>query len=129
MERRERKSQIIYITHKGKRILHIDHSAVEDLPNLEKTREFFAQARREVDSHPRGSVYLLTSMSPRMRFNSEMTALQKEFSQANTPYVRKSAVVGVTATMRAILATLRFFTGREIRAFETTEEALDWLAE
>jgi hypothetical protein len=41
----------------------------------------------------------------------------------------KSAVVGATAAMKAIMATLRFFTGRDIRAFDLQEEALDWLAE
>lgn len=49
--------------------------------------------------------------------------------QTNTPYMMKSAVVGASAAMKAVMATLRFFSGRDIRAFDTTEEALEWLAE
>jgi hypothetical protein len=129
MKKGEFKSRIEYITHKGRRIMHIDHTALEELPDLEQTRAFFAQARQEVDAQPVGSVRLLTSMSSRMRFNAEIAALEREFAQANTPYMKRSAVVGATAAMKAIMATLRFFTGRDIRAFDTTAEALDWLAE
>jgi hypothetical protein len=126
---RGKKSEFRYITHKGKQILHVDHSAIENLPDVEQSREFFARARREIDAQPLGSIRLLTSVSPKMWFNLDIINLQKEFAQANNPYIMKSAVVGATAASKAIIATLRFFTGREIRAFETVAEALDWLAE
>lgn len=129
MEKGGLKSRIGYITHKGRRILHVDHTALDAQPDIEQAKEFFALARREVDAQSLGSIRLLTSLSPQMRFNAEIAAMEREFAQANTPYVKKSAVVGATPTMKAIMATLRFFTGRDIRAFDTTEEALDWLVE
>ena len=129
MANSEFKSRIEYITHKGQRIMHINHGGVDDLPDVERTRTFFAHARQEIDAQPLGSIRMLTSMSTQMRFNSELAALEREFVQANSPYMLKSAVVGATAAMKAIMATLRFFTGRDIRAFDIQEEALDWLAE
>lgn len=129
MEKVVGRSRLDYITHKGVRILHIDHSAVEDMPDLVAARTFFEQARKEIASQPEGSVRLLTSMSPRLRFNTDLLTLEREFVRANTPYMRKSALVGGPALANAILASLRFLTGRDIRSFETTAEALDWLAE
>lgn len=129
MEEGQMKSRIDYITHKGRRIMHIDHSALEGLPDIDQARAFFAQARQEVDAQPLGSIRMLTSMSTQTRFNSELVALEKDFARSNTPYMKKSAVVGATAAVKAIMATLRFFSGRDIRAFDTAEEALDWLAE
>jgi|GEM_PF-182782 len=129
MESGELQSRIGYLVHNGRRILHIDHSAVDTLPRAEQARAFFARARKEIDGQPEQSILLLTSLSPAMRFDAELAALEREFAQANTPYVRKSAVVGATAAAKAIMATLRFFTGREIRSFATTAEALDWLTQ
>ena len=122
-------TRIEWISHKGEQILHIDHSQVAGLPDVEAAREFFKQAREEVSSHPPKSVRLLTTMSSEMRFNMELAALEREFVQANTPYMKKSAVAGATAAIKAIIATLRFATGRDIRTFDSKEEALDWLAE
>jgi len=79
-----------------------------------KDREFFALARPEGRlPAPKSISGLLTSMSSRMRFNAEIARWTREFAKANTPTMLKSAVVGTTAAMKAILATLRFLTGRE----------------
>ena len=123
------RSRLSYIVHKGVRILHIDHSEVVDLPAVEAAQAFFEMARKEVASQPAGSVRMLTTMSPRLRFNTELTTLERQFVQANTPYMKRSAVVGLPPLGKAILATLRFASGRDIRAFDTAEEALDWLAQ
>lgn len=129
MEGTARGSSMDHLVHKGVRILHVDHTAVQELPDTETTRAFFEQALKEIESQPKGSVLLLTSMSLHTRYDAEVVALQREFARANTPYVKKSAVVGASPLAKAIMATLRFVTGRDIRSFETTSEALDWLVE
>jgi hypothetical protein len=129
MDKVETQSRFGHLMHKGKKVMHVDHTAIVDMPDVENLRTFFAMAHKEIAAEPAGSVRLLTSLTPKVSFNSEISALQREFAKDNTPYVTKSAVVGVKPIMRALIATLCFITGRDIRAFETTEEALDWLVE
>lgn len=53
----------------------------------------------------------------------------KSYSKANSPFVKKSAVVGATGLRRIILQGVRMFTGRDIRPFDDCESALNWLVD
>lgn len=125
----ERTNPIKYVTHKGQEIMLFDLTGVTDTPDPETSAAFYERARQEFASKPPGSVRMLVALSPNIRFNKEMVAAEREVAQKATPYLKKSAVVGSSQLGMAIIATLRFFTGRDIRTFDTMEEALDWLAE
>mgnify|MGYP001769268534 CR=1 FL=1 len=51
----------------------------------------------------------------------------KDFSKAITPYVIASANVGVTGLKKIIVMSLNKLTGRDLKLFDTREEALEWL--
>jgi hypothetical protein len=45
------------------------------------------------------------------------------------PHIRASAATGVSGIKRVVFQSLLRIIGREIKLFETAEEALDWLAQ
>lgn len=61
-------------------------------------------------------------------FNIRAVEEIKAYAKFNTPYVKASAVVGVTGIRRVILEAIIKLTGRAVVSFASEEEALDWLA-
>lgn len=110
---------------KGKKILYFDARKMpgEDLSGL---KVMLAKAREMIDAQPRGSVLILTDLRD-TGFTSESNSLMKDFSGANTPFVKASAVVGATGLRKMVIISIRTFTGRDIQTFDTSEEAEEWL--
>jgi hypothetical protein len=52
----------------------------------------------------------------------------KEFTKHNKPYVKASAVVGISGIKKIIFHAVMLFSGRKIHACDTLEQAKDWLA-
>jgi hypothetical protein len=52
----------------------------------------------------------------------------KEVAASNAPWVKASAVIGVSGLLQVALIAVTRFSKRNILAFSTKEEALDWLA-
>jgi hypothetical protein len=60
-------------------------------------------------------------------FSREVTNAVREYVENNRPYVRASAVVGVTGLQEIIINALKAEAGREIAVFDDLEKAKDWL--
>jgi hypothetical protein len=58
---------------------------------------------------------------------SEVMEAFKEATRKTKPYVKASAVVGVTGIQRHILAIVNQFSGIGSKPFKTIEQAMDWL--
>lgn len=116
---------VSFITHNNKQILYLD---VTNSPDVETSMAQFDEAKRVCQMQPEKSVLLLTDVTG-AHYNTEATNHMKEFSAAITPYVRASAAVGVTGIMRIIVRSLIRISGRDIRIFDTIDEAKDWLVE
>jgi len=86
----------------------------------------FREAQAHLSLQPPKSVRLLTDVTD-VVFNQTSLAALQEFSRANTPRIAVSAVVGADGLRSVALRTIAFLTGRDIRACETREEALEWL--
>jgi len=112
------------IAHKGATILKVDlsHSTT-----IEEELEAIARARQIIAAKPPHSVLLLTDVTKAF-FNARGVAELKAWSDANTPYVKASAVLGIVGIYRVIYESVVKLTGRDIVAFDTEAEALDWLA-
>jgi hypothetical protein len=112
------------VEHKGKKILYNDFSRC----NKEQLDQAIAQAKAAIQGLPPASVRLLTDV--RETEMSRATSAQiKDYSSHNTPFVARSAVVGVSGLKKLIYNTIVAVTGRSISLFDTVEQALDWLAE
>lgn len=112
-----------FIEHAGARILYFDFRDVSDpgalLPLLE-------QAKAIVAKEPPKSVLTLTNVSG-LHFDSKSVTAFKAMVEHNRPYIRASAVVGLSGLMRVIYAAVQRLAGRQIPTFADEASARAWL--
>jgi hypothetical protein len=109
--------------HQGKRILLLDYSAMTDpVVAMEAIRRSMAV----VAAQPRDSLLVLTDVSD-SRYNAAVLQGLKELAAHNAPYVRASAVVGITGLRRIAYQAIVVFSKRTIRTCDTRDEARAWL--
>jgi hypothetical protein len=113
------------------RIRIIEHGIVlQDFSNIvevETALTVVQQARVFMQSRPRdGSTLILTNVT-NSTFNQEVVDALRSMAEHHKPWVRASAIYGLTPLMRIILRATIALTGREIRVFETPAEGMDYL--
>jgi hypothetical protein len=111
------------IKHKGESIFFIDF---EGLKTPEEFKNMIDQCIAYIRSQRPNSVVALTSMKG-MHFNKDIRDLISDFISGNKPYMKISAAYGVNGLLRIVYNGVTKFTGRDVRAFETKEQALEWL--
>jgi len=116
--------RVRFVLHKNATVLAVDVSHSGD---LEENIAVLARAMKIIGSRPPKSMLLLTNVTE-TPFNIKAVEEIKAYAKFNTPYVKASAVVGVTGIRKVVLDAIIKLTGRTIVSFETEEEALDWLA-
>lgn len=111
-----------FITHKGKQIYLLDFTD----SSIEEAQGWFERAAEDIRAQPEGSV--LTFIKIRgAKFDRNVIAGLRELAQGNAPYVKASAVVGMTRIQRVVFDALVRITGRNFTTFDSEEEALDFL--
>ena len=115
--------RVQFIHHKGKVILHLDFSDCK----ADEVLAVIAQAKSVIATQRPGSVLTLTDVTS-AGFNSTVSEAMKQFVQHNKPYVAAAAVVGVTGLKQIILNAVMKFSGRHFHAFNSLDQAKDWLA-
>ena len=115
--------RIKFITHKGKQILHIDFSNC----NSQEMLGYMQEAHRVISGQPKNSVLTLTDVT-NAHYNRAVSAALKEYTNANKPFVKAAAVVGVTGMKEVILNAIILFTRRSFSLFDNIEKAKEWLA-
>lgn len=117
--------RVQFVMHKNKKIL------VEDFSNLNPGPEFketLKKARGMIAGEPKGSVLAVFDATG-CSFNSDMLDKMKDFTTANTPYIKKATVVGMNGLLQVALSAISKFTGRDFTPFKTRTEAMDYLAD
>jgi flavodoxin len=115
--------RINFIDYKGKSIL------IEDFSNLRPGKEFMdtiEAAQKLIASRPLNSVLAVLDATG-THYDVDIIARMKDFVKANSPYIKNSAVVGVTGLLYIALNTLANAAGRKFPVFQTREEALEHL--
>jgi hypothetical protein len=113
-----------FIKHKGQAIFLIDFSrctAKEILLLLE-------QVRADVARHEPGSVLTLVDFTG-AEVDKKVATRIKEVLVLDRPYVKRSAWLGTESLPHIFYEHFKDFSRREIPAFQTREEAIDWLVE
>jgi hypothetical protein len=114
------------------RIRLIEHGIVlQDLTGLtvpSQTLAVIAEASAFMEQQPRGEVLVLTDLSG-VTFNQELVDAIKGLAEHHKPWVKASALVGLTPLMRVIYRAVVALTRREIRVCETRGEAVAYLLE
>ncbi len=114
--------RINFIQHQGKQLLHLDLRDARAAEVIKLCRD----AMPVIADQPVRSLRTLTDVT-NMTFNTEASETLKEFTKHNKPYVIAGAVVGVTGLKKIIYNAVLRFSGRNIVAFETLDEAKNWL--
>ena len=114
--------RVKFIEHMGKRVLFINYAEC-DITLLKAVAE---EMHRVISREPLNSVLTLNDVTG-TGFDSESVAVLKSKVAANAPYVRRAAVFGITGLQRLIYEAVQRFTERSIPAFDSREQALEWL--
>ena len=111
-----------FIKHKGQAIFLIDFSH-------RKGKEILLlldQVRADVARHAPGSVLTLGDFTGAQVDKAVATKI-KEVLVLDRPFVKKSAWVGTDSLPHVFYENFKSFSQRDIPAFETREEAMEWL--
>src|SRR5690349_21356414 len=117
--------RIRFIEHRGVRVLLTDYS-----PPITEAEGLAAmdECRRLVAQQPLQSLLLLTNVTGAY-FNTRAVQGLKDLAAHNSPYVRRSAVVGVSGLQKIIYQAVQRFAKRDIVLFSARQDALDWLVQ
>lgn len=100
-----------------------------DFTNIDTDDEAFeaiAEAKAIVETSAPKSLHALTDITGSHASLRVIHALI-DLGKHNAPYVRRSAVVGLSALQRVTLREVVRFSGRDLRAFEFRDLAIAWL--
>ncbi len=111
-----------FIKHKGQAIFLIDFSHCQGKDML----LLLDQVRADVARHALGSVLTLADFSG-AKIDKAVATKIKEVLVLDRPYVKKSAWVGTDSLPHVFYENFKNFSQRDFPAFETREEAMEWL--
>lgn len=112
-----------FVDHKGKKILVLDCSSCQP----EDFDAIIDECARVVQSQPENSVLTMTIAGGGM-FDSVTVDKLKDLTRDNAPFVRRSAVVGVSGLQKVVLTAVSLFSKRKFNLFDDKLAAMDFLA-
>lgn len=107
----------------GRTVIYQDF---RDLHTIEDARTAFDESRAAVKLQPQGSVLILTDFSG-TRFTPDMVEAAKSLASDNRPWVKKSALVGLSQIQQVLFTGVNRAADRQIRWFTGMDEARAWL--
>jgi hypothetical protein len=113
-----------FIKHKGHAIYVTDFSHCSGKEML----FLLDLVRADVSRHAPGSLLILTDFTG-AHIDKEVATKAKEVLVHDRPYVKKSAWVGMESLPHIFYEHFKSFSQRELPAFKTREEAMDFLVE
>ncbi len=115
------------LEHKGRKIFCLD---VANLKLSDKTEftQHVQKAKEFIRKQPPKSLLLITNVA-NTGFDTEVAAVMGEYASHNTPFVKASAVVGVSGVQKIVLAAIKALTGRDFHITESMEDAQEWLVQ
>jgi len=116
--------RIRFVEHKSKRILLVDvsHCSASEVETMSRLVPTY------VTSEPKGSVLLLADFTG-AEFNRIAIDRLKEGAVFDRPHLKRSAWVGIESLPKVFYEHIKSFSRRDLPAFKTREEAMDWLVQ
>jgi hypothetical protein len=112
------------IQHNGAEILVVDYAEVNA---AQETLDLIWVSSDRIVAQPLGSVRVLMSVEG-AHFSPQVLGPLKEAALRNKPHLKGVAVIGLEGLLRVIYLGMSKLMEMEMPAFDTREEALDWLA-
>ena len=104
-------------------IVLLDFSGIAE---PDKELHHSAEAKRIIATQARGQALVLTDVTGSTFSQAAIESL-KDLVQHNKPYVRASALVGLSALTRVVFRAVMALTRRDIRVFESRSAAIAYL--
>jgi len=114
--------RVRFITHRGKRVLLIDHTG----STPEEMKRTMDEVEHVVASEPPDSLLTLSDFTG-TAFDKAAADHMKVVAAKDRPHVHRAAVVGAESMPDVYFRNLESFSARHFPKFKTREEALDWL--
>ena len=115
--------RVQFIDHKGTRILMLDFSGCKSV----ELGAIVKEAKAVIGKQPPASVRTLTNVTC-TEMSKDTSAIVKDLTSFNKPYVTAAAVVGVEGLKKVIYNAIVAISGRNMSTFNTIDQAKDWLA-
>ena len=113
-----------FIKHNGQVIFLIDFSHCKEKEIL----LLLEQVRAIIARHAKGTLLTLGDFTD-AEVDRKVATRLKEVLTLDRPYVKRSAFVGIESMPHVFYENAKTFSQRDIPAFKTREEAMDWLVE
>ncbi|HEY1271932.1 MAG TPA: STAS/SEC14 domain-containing protein [Terriglobales bacterium] len=114
--------RIRQITHQGKQILLVDFSHCD----AKQILRLLPEIQDIITAQPRSSVLALGDFTS-AQITREVADSIKKTLVFDRPHVKHTALVGIEHVPKVLVESFKTFSRRELPAFATREEALDWL--
>jgi len=111
-----------FVNHKGHSILQLDFSHC----SAEESLLLLDMIRATVARQPRGSVLVLADFAG-AEIDKQVARRAQEVLVLDRPYVKRAAWIGTESLPPVFYEHFKNFSQRELPAFKTREEAMDWL--
>ncbi|HEX7240010.1 MAG TPA: hypothetical protein VF263_07070, partial [Longimicrobiaceae bacterium] len=119
MESSPSSERVRFLEHRGKRILLIDFSQLQETEEILRVVE---TARGVVAEQPPASLRTLTHVRG-ARYSPPVMDAIKGLAVHNRPYVTAAAVVGMEGMHRVLFRAVLLFSRRNIEAFDSLDQA------
>ena len=116
----------IKIEHKGVDIAYLDYR------NLKMPADFSTKVKETMErivfyqENKIDNILVLTDLTGSFIFG-DATKYLKESTKLGRPFIKKSAVIGISGAKKVLLNMINVFSGYQTKAFSSIEEAKDWL--
>ena len=117
--------RISRIEHQGVSILFQDFRGLQ---RVEDAQTAFEQSRAIVTSAAPESILILTDFTG-SRFNAQMVEAAKQLAAQNKPFVRASALVGLSGLQTVLFTGVNQSAERDIQWFADVDAAKAWLVQ
>lgn len=114
-----------WIEHNAKKIFKQDFANL--FFNVQAVKNELAGVQEIVLNEPENSVLVLSDFT-NTEISGDLMSILNQASKTTKPYVKKTAVLGVTGIKRTFGDLLSRITGQSLVYFSNEMEALDWLA-
>ncbi len=112
------------ISFQGKNIFYMDFS---NLKSEQEIKSVIEESKSFIHRQAQGSAISLANIEG-MHFNSQIRDLFQDFVKANKPYMKASAIIGVSGLKQMVFNGIMKMSGRDVKSFDSENQAKVWLA-
>ena len=117
--------EISTVTYNGKEIFLMDVSHFR-LPERVAFKRHVDHAKKVIQGQPLKSVLIITDITD-TNFDTDIVKTFKEYAKHNNPYIKASALVGLSGMQKVIFYAVKTFTGRDFYIAKNFADAQEWL--